>query len=251
MAIIARAGREPPDPKLLTDIYIDESSQTKNRFLVIGGIGLAKLSVADADACLARARLPQLPFGEMKWGKVSNHKLPAYGRTVKAFFDEAEFANSHFHCLVVDTHKLNHRKHNEGSREIGFNKEVYNLATKFARLYPQRLFHLYPDHRDTNQHPEDLRLILNRGRRKRGDKRDWPFRQCHFRNSKKTPLLQLVDLLTGSVAWCVNDHAAKDGASAAKTKLAAYVLRRAGITDCSKSTTMRGKFTIWHRNLQE
>lgn len=250
MAIIARALRDPADPALITDIYIDESSQTKNRYLVMGGIGLPRQAVENATAALTQARLPQLPHGEMKWGKVSAQKLSAYGSTVKAFFDAPELTAAHFHCLVVDTHALDHRKHNDGSREIGFNKEIYQLAAKFARLYPDRLFHLYPDYRDTDQRPEDLRLILNRGRAKKGDKRDWPFRRCHFRNSKETPFLQLVDLLTGSIAWTVNGHASRPDASAAKTRLAQYVLQRAGINDCTKDTAMSGKFTVWHRRLK-
>lgn len=250
MAIIATNSREPLDTALLTEIYIDESSQTKNRYLVMGGIGLEAAAMAAALDCLAQARLPQLPHGEMKWGKVSAGKLAAYGRTVKAFFDHPALSGAHFHCLVVDTHALDHRRHNEGSREIGFNKEIYQLATKFARLYPSRLFHVYPDARDTNQHPEELRLILNRGRSKAGDRRDWPFRRCQFRDSGKTPMLQLVDLLTGSVAWCVNGHAEAPNASAAKTKLAAYVLRRAGVTTCAIDTAMSGKFTVWHRQLR-
>ena len=250
MAIIATAVREPANPELLTDIYIDESSQTKNRYLVMGGICLATSSVEAANDALAKVRLPQLPHGEMKWGKISKGKLPAYARTVAAFFDHPALLAAHFHCLVVDTHQQDHRKHNDGSREVGFNKEIYQLAIKFARLYPERLFHLYPDYRDTNQTPDDLRLILNRGRAKKGDKRDWPFRRCHFRDSKTTPLLQLVDLLTGSVAWCVNGHGQAPDASEVKVRTSRYVLKRAGVTDCSRSTSTTGKFTIWHRQLK-
>lgn len=250
MVILTGPARQPADPNLLHDIYIDESSQTKNRFLVIGGIGIDTRSVPAANAALAQARLPQLPQGEMKWGKVSNSKIDAYGRTIKAFFDDPAFSGFHFHSLVVDTSALDHRKHNQGSRGIGFNKEIYQLATKFARLYIDKLFHLYPDYRDTDQTPEDLRLVLNRGRRKNGDLRDWPFRRCQFRDSKNTPLLQLVDLLTGAVAWSVNGHASAPDASQAKTKIAHYVMRRAGIVSPLAGTSMRGKFTIWHRQLR-
>ena len=108
MAIIAMRARDPLDPALLTEIYIDESSQTKNRFLVMGGIGIEGTATAGALDHLAQVRLPQLPHGEMKWGKVSTAKLPAYGRTVKAFFDHPSLSTAHFHCLVVDTHALNH-----------------------------------------------------------------------------------------------------------------------------------------------
>lgn len=80
--------------------------------------------------------------------------------------------------------------------------------------------------------------------------RDWPFRRCQFRDSSDTPLLQLVDLLTGAVAWSVNGHAAAPGASAAKTRIAQYVLQRAGISDAIKGTAMTGKFTIWIRQLK-
>lgn len=83
MAIIDHTHLAPSDPSLITDIRIDESSQTKNRYLVLGGIGIATLSVAEADKTLAQVRLPLLPHGEMKWGKISNSKINAYGRTVK------------------------------------------------------------------------------------------------------------------------------------------------------------------------
>jgi hypothetical protein len=65
---------------------------------------------------------------------------------------------------------------------------------KCARLYAN-LFHVYPDRRNTTQTPEGLRLILNRGCRSKGDKRDWPFRRCQFRDSKTTSLLQLADII--------------------------------------------------------
>lgn len=250
MAVFASARREPSKPELISDIYCDESSQTKNKYLVIGGIILPKTGVEQANQCLGAARLPQLPFGEMKWGKVSGGKLNAYGRTARCFFHSDEFKAAHFHCVVVDTHGLDHHSYNKGSREIGFNKEIYQLGTKFARLYSDRLFHFYPDSRTTNQSPEELRTILNFGRKKSGDQREWPFRRCQFRNSKNTPMLQLVDLLTGAVAFCVNKHGEKEGASPAKIKLANYILQQAGVADCLVDTSKTGKFTIWHRQLK-
>jgi hypothetical protein len=76
----------------------------------------------------------------------------------------------HFHSLFVDTTKQNHKKFNQGDSEIGFNKEVYQLANKVGRMYDAYYFHLYPDYRDTKSFPEELRLILNRGAAKQGDK---------------------------------------------------------------------------------
>jgi hypothetical protein len=240
--------RAPPDPETIADVYIDETSQNNHRYLVIGCVGVMMTDGAALGAAIMKARQPELPRDEAKWTKVSQKKLSAYKRIVDVLFNEE--VDAHFHSLVADTTKLDHKRFNSGSREIGFNKEVYQLAMKCARLYSTALFHLYPDYRETTQKPEDLRLMLNRGCRKAGDKRDWPFRRCQFRDSKTTPPLQLVDIIIGGLAYRLNGHDKKEGASPAKSELSAYILERAKITDPFKDTARVAEFTIWHRQLR-
>ena len=241
--------RRSPDPARIREVYIDESSQTKHRFLLLGAVTIPLLEQAEATRALLDSRLPELPSGEMKWVKVSTAKIEAYKRFIDTFFDHKSCTNAHFHSVVIDTHKLNDKQYNDGSREIGFNKEIYQLANKCAEIYPG-LFHLYPDHRETTNTPDQLRLILNRGRRKKGDKRSWPFRRCQFRDSGKVAILQLADLLLGAIAFNLNGHHHKDGASRAKIDLMRHVLHRAGIQDPDSDTSRTGKFTIWHRKLR-
>ena len=217
---------------------------------MLGGIIIPTLQVSAALAEVARCRLPELPFGEMKWNKVSNGKLDAYRRVIDAFFYSDALKPAHFHSLVVDTHQLDHHAYNQGSREIGFNKEIYQLASKFARNYGGRIFHCYPDQRNTSQRPEDLRDILNHGRRKAGDSRDWPFRRCHFRCSKQAPLLQITDLLIGAIAYHLNGHIHSGEASPPKVDLAKHVMDRARVKNPTIDTSVSGKFTIWHRRLR-
>jgi hypothetical protein len=243
--------RERPDPATIREIYIDETSQTKHRYLLMGALCAPLLNRDAAIAAIKGARLPNLPHGEMKWGKVSIGKFSAYQRVIDAFFTDLSFNMAHFHCLIVDTTMLDDNRFNDGNREIGFNKEIYQAASKCARLYRNNVFHLYPDNRDTKQRPERLREILNNGRRKVGDGRDFPFRRCQFRDSKQTPQLQLVDILLGAVAYHVNGHAHQDLASAAKRKLSNYVLDSAGVHDVTIDTAKAGKFTIWHRRLRK
>lgn len=247
---LPKPKRSAPDPATVSEIYIDETSQTKHRYLLLGAIIVPLLDREEAEADILSSRLPELPNGELKWGKISRGKIDAYRRVIDQFFDSAHLHRTHFHCLVIDTKLIDDRVFNEGDREIGFNKEIYQLATKCARLY-RGVFHLYPDSRETSQHPENLRQILNRGRRKSGDLRDWPFRRCQFRDSKKSQFLQLTDILLGSVAYSVNGHASASNASAAKSDLASHVLARAGVNDPMIDTARFGKFTIWHRQLQK
>ena len=238
----------PPDPKNIIEIYVDESSQTKHRFLVLGAVVVPLSGIRKLNELIVKARQPELPEKEAKWVRVSSKKLVAYKRIVNVLLENRD--HFQFHSLYVTAFMLNHQKYNAGSREIGFNKEIYQLSMKVARLYPDRLFHLYPDHRETTQKPEDLRLILNRGCRKRGDNRDWPFRRCQFRDSKTTLSLQLTDILIGAIAYRLNGHAEAENAAPAKKELSDYILKRAGIADVFKGTMPAAKFSIWPRKLR-
>jgi hypothetical protein len=240
--------RKKPDPSEIVEVYIDESSQNDHRHLVIGAVVLELGDSPKLNQLILAARLPQLPDKEAKWTKVSTAKLGAYKRIADVVFDNSNLI--HFHCLFVDTTQINDRKFNSGSREIGFNKEVYQLALKVARLYKSGFFHLYPDRRETKQRPEDLRLMLNRGCRKVGDQRDWPFRRCQFRDSKKTLLLQLTDILVGAIAFQLNGHAKAPNASRAKRELSEYILKKAGIADLTKGTARAATFSVWPRKLR-
>jgi Protein of unknown function (DUF3800) len=96
----------------------------------------------------------------------------------------------------------------------------------------------------------DLRTILNRGCQKKLDSREWPFRRCQFRDSKDTPLLQLVDILIGGIAYRLNSHDKASNAAPAKGELSSYILNCAGIPDPFKDTALAADFTIWHRQLR-
>jgi hypothetical protein len=235
----------------LSEVYIDESSQTKHRFLALGGIIVPKNRVAAFEQSIWDARGIDLPAGEMAWTKVSRTKLPAYKRVVDAFFQSPRDIHPiEFHSLHIDTHLLRDRIFNQGSREIGFNKEIYQLCQKFARLHKARLLHIYLDSRNTKISTEELRLILNNGIRDKGDKRDWPFRRLHFRGSTTCQCIQVVDVLLGAVMFRLNGHRQTPTASPAKCDLSDYILALGRVHDVLKGTNVTGKFTVWPRQLQ-
>jgi hypothetical protein len=233
----------------IAEVFIDESSQNNHTYFVMGGVIAPVDLVPTITAFLLKSRLPELPSGEMKWAKVSRSKLPAYKRYIDVFF-ECEHADAmDFHSLVVLTAKQDHARFNKGSRDIGFNKELFQLAMKFGRLYANR-FHIYPDERTTTQKTDDLRLMLNRATNNREPSRDWPYRRVQFRDSAKTPILQLADIFSGALAYCLNGHDKTQGASPAKQELCSYIRDRAKIRDVLRDTSVKGKFTVWHRRLR-
>lgn len=243
--------RTAPKPSDLLELYIDESSQTNHRYFALGSLAINHTHIDELERRIVSARIPELPSAEMGWKKVSKAKLEAYRRVVDVLFDRRlETQPMHFHAMIVDSSKLKDNVFNGGSREVGFNKEVYQLCQRMARLYRWRLFHTYLDSRTTKSTTEDLRFILNSGLRKKGDTRDWPFRRVHFRDSAASLPLQLCDILLGAVMYQVNDHISAPDASPAKCDLSRYVVQRLGFTSVHSDSPYSGRFTLWHRRLR-
>jgi hypothetical protein len=233
----------------MRDIYADESSQTQHRFLVLGAVTVRTEAVPALVASIREARLPTLPHGEMKWTKVSSAKLEAYRAVVDAFFAASERDVAHFHAVVIDTARLDHGRFNQGDRETGFSKMVFQLLYKHARLYPERLY-AYLDSRTTRQSLESVRFMLNRRCATKLGRQEFPFRRVVFRDSKESDVLQLNDVLLGAVAWVKNGHGQRPGASVAKTDLAAHVMAQAGLPSLDADTPRnRIRFTVWNFRL--
>jgi hypothetical protein len=162
----------------------------------------------------------------MKWGKVSSSKMSAYRCVVETILvpPPGPLHLTEFHILVVDTTKLRDNIFNAGSREVGFNKEIYQLCQKFGRIKQTGLFHIYLDSRDTKSPTDELRNILNLGIMKQQPHRDWPYRRVHFRDSSACLCLQAVDIILGGIAFKINGHDAVPGASPAKRSLSDHTL---------------------------
>jgi len=244
--------RTPPDPDALCDLYVDESSQTKHRYLALGGIVVPTAKAGLLEESLKASRLPELPYGEIAWTKVSKSKLAAYKRHVDTILKPSlDLYPVQFHSIIVDTHKIRDNIWNGGSRENGFNKEIYQLLHKFLRLNKTKLFHVYLDKRESAIPLKELRSILNSGAHKKYPNLDWPFRRLHFRDSSTSNCIQLVDVLLGAVAFHVNGHRHANGASEAKSELSDYILTSSGVRNPLTDTSIAGRFTIWHRKLEE
>ena len=60
-----------PKPDEIAEIYIDESIQNNHHYLVVGCVVTMLNEASNLTAMIAKARLPELPAGEVKWSKVS------------------------------------------------------------------------------------------------------------------------------------------------------------------------------------
>jgi uncharacterized protein DUF3800 len=229
----------PHEAHLFNEIYIDETSQNDQDFLLIGSIMLPRQYGPQLEADIIQARLPDRPLlrstgepRELKWSEFGKRDLAVYKRVVDVFFHfRRHFPNLQhkitFQCSVVNC-RIKGRRYATGEKgQLGFNREIYYHCLSLARRDRDHLFHVYPDYRTTNMTMQQMRLILQRTMTRDGDKRDWPFRRIQFRRSHEWQTLQLVDILLGAVAYKLNGHYDAPEATPEKKALCDYIIAKA------------------------
>ena len=212
--------------------------------------------VADFAGTIQAFRHEQGMFAELKWTRVSSQKLPQYRRFVEYFFALNNTNRLQFHCIIIDNHLVDHRRFSHGDKELGFYKFYYQfLLHRFGALcvkQPDARFMVHLDDRTSRYSLATLKLILNRGGKKRYGIDCAPFVAVEPRDSKEVELLQVCDVLLGAIGFQKNGYDLVAGAKASKVQLAQHVAQQAGLPDL-KADTRRGqmRFTIWNFRLQK
>lgn len=157
---------------------------------------------------------PYRGTSELKWTKIRKHNVPMYKSLINALHPLMKSGVVRFHCLVIDSHRANHKEYNEGDRELGFTKYAFTLLYKFARIHAKSSvalpeFYVHLDNRGTRYSPEVTRITLNyRDAREHGRAYE-AYKLVHFVESKDNRLVQAADLFTGAVAAAWNrEHSA-------------------------------------------
>lgn len=188
---------------------------------------------------------------DCKWAKVKKHNRDVYEDIVNAFFKGVGAGWFHYYALVVDNSKMNHKLFNDGDKEIGFNKMLFQLLFQFARKYRNRpRFYAYLDHRTTIHTPERMRQMLNGRAHKTLSVTHNPFRVCQFRHSEEVRLIQATDVITGAIAYHTNHRHFELNAASPKVELAQMIADKANLPFLSKPTPYSDSgFDIWHIDL--
>jgi len=240
---------------MLYHIYCDESRQTVDRFMILGGLILKVDEVPGFQATMARYRQECRMFAELKWGKVSAGKIIEYRRFVDYFFALNDTDHVHFHALIIDTSQLDHRTYNKGDKELGFYKFYYQLllhsfGRKYCRPGGDDRFLVHLDERNSSYKLGTLKVVLNHGMNKKAGIDTAPFHAVEPRDSKQSELLQIADILLGAVGYQKNGYHLLVGAKPSKVELAAYIAEKAGLKNfIDGSPPGRSRFTLWNFQL--
>ncbi len=231
-------------------IYADESCKDALQYLILGGICLELKHLDSALQKLTEVRDKHKTYGEVKWAKVSKTKFPFYLDFVDVFFELAKEDTLHFHSLIADTTTFNHRAHNHGDAEIGFNKLIFQLLLhKFGRRYGHKYrLYVHLDERVTKHSPDEMRPMLNASLRKYWEIPSNPFKRVTFQDSKSTDILQLNDLLIGAMGFVKNKHHLAENAAPHKINLAKHINDKIGTLQgkIQPDSSNAWRFTVWN-----
>jgi hypothetical protein len=226
------------------NVYIDESSERGLRYTVIGGVIVPSSVAKEITAEIQNHK--KHPSSELKWNRLDSRKIKLYEAVLKSFLDRRTAKKLHFHCIVIDNEKVDY-DYSSGSVDLGFNKFIYQILLKFARLYSPRMLYVYPDERRTPQTGAQFRDVLNNGAAIHREIQCRPFKLVEFHKSVLTPLIQLADMLIGAVAYEVNGHNLQPNANSGKLAFLEALKSGTGISSFHSSTRFAEKtFTVWH-----
>ena len=214
--------------------------------MVLGGVLIRYESLAPLEELFLKLRSRHYMWAEFKWTKCSRTKLPFYKEFASLLVTGAKQNKLHIHALIVDKHKINNHLYNQGDRDLGLSKFLYQLLIKFGRLYATKgvLMDVRMDNRTTSQDVNELRNILNNGIRKRWKITSRPYRSLAFVESHDHDIVQALDLVIGAIAHFKN---ASPGGAEHKHELADHILNVSGLPNLSDDTPWEvRKFSVWN-----
>jgi len=223
-------------------IYCDESCHDltgHHKYMSIGALKVPRIEKPQLSHELRRLMRSVGLNSELKWSKVSRKRLDEYKKIADFFLEEKVLR---FRAIIVPYGKIELEKYHARDRELAFYKFYYEMLEKWLEPGNEYLILLdYKNNRDANRFTT-LRTYLERYLRGKA----W-IRDLTIIDSRQTPLAQLCDILTGSVAAAYNGTRP----SSAKEELIKHIAAGAGLASLKTSTPLAAdKFNIFKMDLR-
>ena len=223
------------------NIYCDESCHLEHDgqpAMVLGAVWCHADRVRDISSAIREAKVRHnLPAAfEMKWGKVSPGKLDFYQDIICLFFDERALR---FRCVIAPKGSLQHDAFGQ-DHDTWYYKMYYYLLRRLLADRKDR-YRVYLDIKDTNSAGKIRKLhdvLCNHMRDFDHEVPEW----VQAVHSHEVQLIQLADLLAGSVAYAVRGL----NSSQAKSALVELTTKRTHRQTITESSWLsESKFNVF------
>jgi hypothetical protein len=207
--------------------------------MAIGGLKVPRFEKARLSRELRKLMQSRGLNSELKWSKVSTKRLEDYKKIIDFFFKHPQLT---FRVIVIEQFKVKLEKYHGKDRELAFYKFYYEMLEKFLLPGYEYLILLdYKSNRDADRYMALKTYLQNYlGQRAR-------IRDLTIIDSGETPLAQLCDILTGSIAAANNGFEKHTS----KKQLADHIRSSAGLlTLCASTPLSAEKFNIFKPDLR-
>lgn len=227
-------------------VYCNSSSHRGHEFMVAGGLVLPPSHQADLVDKIGLLKenvgmKSKFRFSDYRGGR----KKPAYEGLVDLFFESIENEQIHFHTMICSFNEFDHRRDGQGSPEKSVNKLYYQLFLhRICRFYGgSRAIYAFPDRGDDSKELVQFRDSLCAAAYKKYRTKPNCLRNISPQNSDNSPLIQMTDVIIGSIASLRNGHRQDSD----KGRLAQYVLENAPHRCWTRDTPReQRKLTVWN-----
>lgn len=235
-------------------IFCDESRQSQHRYMILGGIIINSKYLATFNDTMKNFRVQYNMNSELKWTKVSRSKLEEYKKFIDHFFALNDTDYLHFHCLILDTHQINHKKYNNGNADLGFYKFYYQLLLhSFGRNYcaissgKAESLVVCLDEKSSKYSLSELKRVLNNGINKKHGISTNPFKSVEPLDSKRSDVMQIADIIMGAIGYQKNGFHLLSNSSEAKKELANYIAKKVGVETLGNNSSYHVvRFKTWN-----
>lgn len=192
---------------------------------------------------------------ELKWSKISNQKINEYSAFIDYFFAMLNTNKLHFKSMIVDTYKLDYKKHHGNSKHKGFIRLYHTfLLNCFGKQYYSNIefneFVVQPDEIDEMHDVAILKRCLNSSMYKHGAMYS-VFKSIDPTKSHNSELNQVADIILGAIGYHKNGYHLKQGACRAKVELSNKIANSIKVKQLGENTPKRDKFGMWNIKLKE
>lgn len=230
------------------NIYCDESCHLENdhqKIMVLGAIKCEKSYKKQAvnDIRNIKEKYNMNKFCEVKWTKVSPDKFDMYLELVNYFFSNP---NLSFRAVVVDKTKLKHELFNQ-THDNFYYKVYYQLLCRI--IVPNNENYIYLDIKDT----KGARKVRKLGEVLANGLYDFNMeciKNVQNINSKESELLQLADILIGSISYLNRNENEKENYSKSKMNLIETIINSSGYNLRKSTFLSEEKFNLFFMELQ-
>lgn len=226
------------------NIYCDESCHLEHdgiNVMVIGAVWCPHYNIKSINNRIRQIkdRNGISETAEMKWTKISPAKVQLYEDLVNYFFDEAAL---HFRGFIIpDKTALDHERFSQ-THDTWYYKMYFEMLK--AILTPSDNYEIYIDIKDTNSNrkAQKLREVCSNSMY---DFSSHTIKRMQPIRSEEVQIMQIVDILIGSLAY--NNRIFPDGhqKSEAKLNIIKLIKHRSGYS-LDRSTLLREeKFNLF------